>query len=70
MWAVSGKKLKMINIDSIVEKIIDSSDFDGKIAIILGSGLKAISNKIINVNTIPYSSIPNYPTTTIEGHVG
>ena len=60
----------MINIDSIVEKIIDSSDFNGKIAIILGSGLKAISNKIINVNTIPYSSIPNYPTTTIEGHVG
>ena len=60
----------MTNIDSMVEKITDLSDFDGKIAIILGSGLSAISDKIIKKHTIPYSSIPYYPKTNIEGHAG
>ncbi len=52
------------------EKIIDLSHFDGEIAVILGSGLSAISDKIIKKTTIPYSSIPNYPKTNIEGHAG
>lgn len=60
----------MVNTQRIAEKIIDKSNFNGKIAIILGSGLGRISEKIIKKTTIPYSSIPNYPITNIKGHAG
>ena len=60
----------MINTQLIAEKIIDKSNFNGKIAVILGSGLSRISDKIVKKTTIPYSSIPNYPLTNIEGHAG
>ena len=36
----------MINTDLMLEKIVDETNFDGKIAIILGSGLSIISDKI------------------------
>jgi len=60
----------MINTQRIAEIIIDKSNFNGKIAVILGSGLSRISDKIIKKTTIPYSSIPNYPITNIKGHAG
>tara|TARA_B100001996_G_scaffold152900_1_gene116346 strand:+ start:3850 stop:4650 length:801 start_codon:yes stop_codon:yes gene_type:complete len=60
----------MMNIDLMAEKIIGGSNFNANIAIILGSGLSVISDKITKSTTIPYSSIPNYPKTTIEGHAG
>ena len=60
----------MINTELMSEQIIDESNFNGKIAIILGSGLSVISEKIEKSATIPYSSIPNYPKTTVEGHSG
>ena len=60
----------MINTQPIAEIIIDKSNFNGKIAVILGSGLSRISDKIVKKTTIPYSSIPNYPITNIEGHQG
>lgn len=39
-------------------------------AIILGSGLGNLSTKIVTEFEIPYSSIPNFPISTVEGHKG
>ncbi|MFN6245163.1 MAG: purine-nucleoside phosphorylase [Chitinophagaceae bacterium] len=39
-------------------------------AIILGSGLGNLSTKIETEFEIPYSSIPNFPISTVEGHKG
>jgi purine-nucleoside phosphorylase len=39
-------------------------------AIILGSGLGNLSTKIHTEFEIPYSSIPNFPVSTVEGHKG
>lgn len=39
-------------------------------AIILGSGLGNLSTKIETEFEIPYSSIPNFPVSTVEGHKG
>lgn len=39
-------------------------------AIILGSGLGNLSTKIVTEFEIPYSSIPNFPVSTVEGHKG
>ena len=41
-----------------------------KIAIILGSGLGAISSEIENKVVINYKNIPNFPVSTVEGHAG
>ena len=41
-----------------------------KTAIILGSGLGNLVESIQKQASIPYSSIPNFPVSTIEGHSG
>ena len=39
-------------------------------AIILGTGLGQLVSEITDTNEIPYSEIPNFPVSTVEGHSG
>lgn len=41
-----------------------------KVAIVLGSGLGDLANKIDTKIAIPYGEIPNFPISTVEGHKG
>lgn len=41
-----------------------------KVAVIIGSGLNSIKEKIRGPRVIPYGSIPNFKQTTVEGHTG
>ena len=41
-----------------------------EIGIILGSGLGNLGNRIKSEAVIPYSKIPNFPVSTVEGHSG
>lgn len=41
-----------------------------EIAIILGTGLGPLADMIDNRIVIPYSQIPNFPVSTVEGHSG
>lgn len=41
-----------------------------KTAIILGTGLGALVDHIENKKYIPYTDIPNFPVSTVEGHSG
>ena len=41
-----------------------------EIGIILGTGLGGLVNEIEIVQTIPYTSIPNFPVSTVDGHKG
>ncbi len=41
-----------------------------KTAIILGTGLGALVDHIDNKQFIPYTEIPNFPVSTVEGHSG
>ena len=41
-----------------------------EIGIVLGTGLNKILDEIDIINTIPYSDIPNFPTSTVEFHKG
>lgn len=45
-------------------------DFAPKIAIILGTGLGSLADKIEVKYTIDYNDIPNFPTSTVETHSG
>ncbi|MCM3597040.1 purine-nucleoside phosphorylase [Metabacillus idriensis] len=41
-----------------------------EIGLILGSGLGVLADEIENAVKIPYEEIPNFPVSTVEGHVG
>ncbi|WP_026694756.1 purine-nucleoside phosphorylase [Peribacillus kribbensis] len=41
-----------------------------ELGLILGSGLGVLADEIENAVTIPYSEIPNFPVSTVEGHKG
>lgn len=41
-----------------------------KIGLILGSGLGVLANEIEEPIKIPYSEIPDFPVSTVEGHAG
>ena len=61
-----------------LEKIQETSEFikkrvNGKLpktAIILGSGLGAVVDRINIEIEIPYGEVPNFPVSTVEGHKG
>ena len=40
------------------------------VAIVLGSGLGAFAEELTDATAIPYSEIPGFAHTTVEGHVG
>lgn len=61
----------------MLEKIKATSEFlkrhtglSPKIGIILGTGIGGLAKEIEIECTIPYSDIPNFPTSTVEGHNG
>ena len=61
----------------MIEKIQTTADYiRGKVseipttAIILGTGLGALVDHIEDKQYIPYTEIPNFPVSTVEGHSG
>ncbi len=61
----------------MIEKIKATADFlkqktacRPKVGIILGSGLGALVDSIDISHSLPYSEIPNFPVSTVEGHSG
>lgn len=41
-----------------------------RVGLVLGSGLGAVADAIAPVVTVPYSDIPHFPQSTVEGHSG
>ncbi|MDR2853862.1 MAG: purine-nucleoside phosphorylase [Prevotellaceae bacterium] len=61
----------------MLEQIQETAEFlkkrmtgNPKIAIILGTGLGNLATQITDSKEIPYSAIPNFPVSTVEGHCG
>lgn len=50
--------------------IKDKTSFNGKIAVILGSGLGDFAKKVSIESSLDYSEIPGFPVSTVEGHEG
>lgn len=52
------------------EEVRRQTDFQPKIAIVLGSGLGDFAEKIQVVKTVEYRTIDGFPTSTVPGHRG
>lgn len=44
--------------------------FAPRVAMVLGSGLGALADRIHDAVTIPYADLPGFPVSTVEGHAG
>src|SRR5664279_2462239 len=63
--------------NNLIEKIKETSSYLNRegienpiVGVVLGTGLRALVSKIENAKSIPYSSIPNFPESTVEFHKG
>ena len=52
------------------ESIRRQTDFQPKLAVVLGSGLGEFAETIRTVDTVEYSAIEGFPTSTVQGHRG
>lgn len=59
------------------ENAVEAAEFIGsryapavKTAVVLGSGLGAFADELVNAVKIPYEQIPHFARSTVEGHAG
>ncbi|RNC79555.1 MAG: purine-nucleoside phosphorylase [Balneola sp.] len=55
-----------------IKEVLEEKGFPSKIdaVVILGSGLGSFGGEIENPITVPYSEIPGFPQSTVQGHSG
>jgi purine-nucleoside phosphorylase len=57
-------------IDALVNSVQKKTSHKPKIGMILGSGLGPLAENIQEAEKIPYSELPGWPISTVEGHSG
>lgn len=62
------KFITLKEIDQAAEFISGKSTFSPKAGLVLGSGLGGLAESVENPVIIPFSDIPNWPVSTIQGH--
>ena len=60
----------LAQIKASAQFILDKTNHKPEIGLILGSGLGSIADTIENAEYYNYCDIPNFPTSTVEGHAG
>jgi purine-nucleoside phosphorylase len=51
--------------------VAEHLDGDGaEVAVVLGSGLASVADRLTGARAAPYSSLPGFPETTVAGHPG
>lgn len=58
------------NVDNALATITDRISIKPHIALVLGSGLGDFADELSDSISIPTSTIPNYPASTVQGHEG
>lgn len=62
--------ISLAQIDETAQKIKNRISIQPIVGIILGSGLNGLADSVQNAVTIPYGDLPNFPVSTVHGHVG
>jgi len=57
-------------IDQAADAIRKRTSHRPRVGLILGSGLNSLADSVKKADLIPYSELPNWPISTVEGHVG
>lgn len=62
--------ISLAQIDETVQKIKGQISIQPVAGIILGSGLNGLADSVQSAVNIAYSDLPNFPVSTVHGHVG
>jgi purine-nucleoside phosphorylase len=57
-------------IDQAADAVRTRTSQQSRVGIILGSGLNDLANSAQNAVVIPYSELPHWPRSTVQGHAG
>ena len=57
-------------IDEAADAVRSRTSYKPRVGLILGSGLNSLADSVKNADIIPYSDLPNWPISTVEGHAG
>ncbi len=57
-------------LDEAANAIRSRTNHHPRVSLILGSGLSSLADEVEEADVIPYSEIPQFPTSTIVGHAG
>jgi len=60
----------LLTINESATYLLNKTNLKPEIGIVLGTGLGDLANKISITHSFDYSSIPNFPVSTVEGHHG
>lgn len=67
---INEEKYSYEVIKDIADYLLDRTTIRPLIGIICGSGLNSIADMITDTKVFEYEDIPNFPVSTVEGHVG
>lgn len=62
--------ISLAQIDEVTNMVRSRISVQPVVGLILGSGLNGLADSVQNPIHIPYSDLPNFPTSTVHGHVG
>lgn len=62
--------LTRLEFDEAANAIRNHISHRPQVGLILGSGLSPLADEVEEADVIPYSAIPQFPVSTIEGHAG
>ncbi|GAB4463568.1 MAG: purine-nucleoside phosphorylase [Anaerolineales bacterium] len=57
-------------IDEAADAIRARTSYKPRVGLILGSGLNSLADSVRDADIIPYADLPNWPRSTVPGHVG
>jgi purine-nucleoside phosphorylase len=57
-------------IDQAADAVRARTSYHPRVGLILGSGLNSLADSIQGADIVPYADLPNWPVSTVEGHVG
>jgi purine-nucleoside phosphorylase len=57
-------------IDEAADAIRSQTSYKPRVGLILGSGLNSLADSVQNADVIPFSDLPNWPVSTVQGHAG
>lgn len=62
--------ITLAQMDEAAQAIRQCISIQPVVGIILGSGLNGLADSVQNAVYIPYSEVPHFPVSTVEGHAG
>jgi purine-nucleoside phosphorylase len=68
--AITNDHYTYEKVKSIADWIMEKVSIKPKVGIVCGSGLGGLGDRLESPNVIPYSEIPNFPSSTVVGHKG